>query len=751
MLHHDSMKISIIKNFIINYILLSIFIIIPIKLTAKSSYIFRTINCSDGLPDNYIRKITSDADGYIYIATNKGICRYNGQRITLVPDSVIKNNPKLNELTQPFSTTHVSSKTTLVDSKGNVWIYDPFGYGLECHNNGKRLFEKHIIKDLTEDPDGNIWVATNNSGIFILNTENYEYKNLTHDSSVHNSLPTNHTTCVYIDTVSSTVWIGTSQNGVAISSLYATDLEIYETDVKQNISCFSITSNNDILIGYDGGGLFRNNHKIDLPIDVITNILDDPTENIAYIATYGGGIYKLKGNIAEPLSGCGPNSLVAFSRQLYIDSENNLWIGTFSNGLIRRSNDGNILQFSSKDYPIGSDCIMGLEHYENSLYVASSAGVSKVNLSSLKFKHINKDNLNIKTFRIDKKGKPWIATETFILTPDNKKLPLAHTIAMIFDNDNNCWLTVDNGINVVMSSPVEKDNYKYYHIPTKIGINSNSFSKYAIYKKNDGNILAGLFSGYVEIRPNSILNLLKNTIDISSLYINNMPVPKSENLTINSDDSIKITLTTLNYVIPESGRFGYRLLPDSTIKNIDNAELILSKIPSGKYKLQLIEFNSGDITEININVRHSLVILIYIMIVLLVCALTGWLIYVKYIKKSHRHPSEEPSPTDKLFMEKLNQIIERESGNIDFSIEMFASQMGMSRSNLYKKVSQLTEMSPLEYLRDKRIEKGKKMLDDGHTFISQVAYSVGLSPKQFSKFFKEKFGCLPSEYIKPDK
>ncbi|MBO5456998.1 MAG: helix-turn-helix transcriptional regulator [Muribaculaceae bacterium] len=102
-------------------------------------------------------------------------------------------------------------------------------------------------------------------------------------------------------------------------------------------------------------------------------------------------------------------------------------------------------------------------------------------------------------------------------------------------------------------------------------------------------------------------------------------------------------------------------------------------------------------------------------------------------------------------MEKLNQIIERESGNIDFSIEMFASQMGMSRSNLYKKVSQLTEMSPLEYLRDKRIEKGKKMLDDGHTFISQVAYSVGLSPKQFSKFFKEKFGCLPSEYIKPDK
>lgn len=75
----------------------------------------------------------------------------------------------------------------------------------------------------------------------------------------------------------------------------------------------------------------------------------------------------------------------------------------------------------------------------------------------------------------------------------------------------------------------------------------------------------------------------------------------------------------------------------------------------------------------------------------------------------------------------------------------------MHRSNLYKKVSQLTGKSPLEFLREKRIEKGKQLLDEGHSHIGQVAYAVGLSPKQFSKFFKEKYGTLPSEYIKPAK
>ena len=46
--------------------------------------------------------------------------------------------------------------------------------------------------------------------------------------------------------------------------------------------------------------------------------------------------------------------------------------------------------------------------------------------------------------------------------------------------------------------------------------------------------------------------------------------------------------------------------------------------------------------------------------------------------------------------------------------------------------------------------KGRKLLEGSQMNISQISYQVGLSPKQFAKFFKEEFGYLPSEYKKKE-
>lgn len=744
----------VIKIFTFCFTILSILVSSHIGIMAKSQYIFRTINITDGLPDNYIRKIVADSAGYIYISTDKGICRYDGYRVTTVSDSSINRNSLLSELTRPYSTSHASTKSTLIDSKGNVWIYDPYGYGIQCDNGNKKLFEKCIIKDVAVDTEGKLWIATNNSGIFILNTDTFEYENLLHDSSNHSTLPTNHTTCVYIDSISSTVWVGTSKNGVAVASLHMPEVIVHKSEVRQEISCFSFTPDENVLIGYDGGGLFKSDYgKIDLPIDVITNLLYDEKENMTYIATYGKGIYILKGNRTDSLRNCGENSPVAFSRQLYKDSEGNLWIGTFSNGIIRRSPNGELQQFSSKNYPIGSNCIMGIEVFGDKLYVASSAAISTIDLPTLRIKRMNTpDSMSIRCFRVDMNGKPWIATEHYLLVPGNIRLPLAHTRAMIFDKNGNCWLTATDGMNVVLPPTSDNKNYRYYHFPANTDTKFNIFTKYAIYRKNNGNICAGMFGGYVEFNPESLLELCNSSLNISSININSSPVNISEKIIINSKDTISINLASLNYLIPNNGQFVYRLLPDTTIVPINNANLTLNNIPAGKYKLQLIEINSGDTEEIDVEVINSSSSVIYFMIIFGLLIVIG-ISYAFYFKHKHQNniSSETISLTDKLFIEKLNNTIEKELGNIDFTIEIFASEMGMSRSNLYKKVSQLTGNSPLEYLRIKRIERGKKMLDEGHSFISQVAYSVGLSPKQFSKFFKEQFGCLPSEYIKSSK
>ena len=47
-----------------------------------------------------------------------------------------------------------------------------------------------------------------------------------------------------------------------------------------------------------------------------------------------------------------------------------------------------------------------------------------------------------------------------------------------------------------------------------------------------------------------------------------------------------------------------------------------------------------------------------------------------------------------------------------------------------------------------RLKRGRKLLESSQLSVSQIAYQVGLSPKQFAKFFKEEFGQLPSEYKK---
>ncbi len=75
--------------------------------------------------------------------------------------------------------------------------------------------------------------------------------------------------------------------------------------------------------------------------------------------------------------------------------------------------------------------------------------------------------------------------------------------------------------------------------------------------------------------------------------------------------------------------------------------------------------------------------------------------------------------------------------------------MGMSRSQLHKRVMSLTGYSPLEYLRRYRLERSKQYLLESQMSVSEIAYLVGFnSPKLFSKYFKKLYGELPSQ-IKP--
>ncbi|MCU7552327.1 helix-turn-helix transcriptional regulator [Chitinophagaceae bacterium LB-8] len=71
----------------------------------------------------------------------------------------------------------------------------------------------------------------------------------------------------------------------------------------------------------------------------------------------------------------------------------------------------------------------------------------------------------------------------------------------------------------------------------------------------------------------------------------------------------------------------------------------------------------------------------------------------------------------------------------------------MSRVALYKKLLALTGRAPLEFIRSIRLKRAAQLLAKSGLTITEIAYEVGFNnPKIFSRYFKEEFKVLPSQY-----
>ncbi|NGM64560.1 hybrid sensor histidine kinase/response regulator transcription factor [Sphingobacterium sp. SGR-19] len=104
---------------------------------------------------------------------------------------------------------------------------------------------------------------------------------------------------------------------------------------------------------------------------------------------------------------------------------------------------------------------------------------------------------------------------------------------------------------------------------------------------------------------------------------------------------------------------------------------------------------------------------------------------------------------DEAFLREVIQIIENEMADTSFNIEVAVNAMAMGRTTFYKKLKSLTNMSPVEFIRDIRLKRAKQLLDTGELTVTEVAYKVGFnSSGYFSTCFKEMYQVSPSEYLK---
>lgn len=103
-------------------------------------------------------------------------------------------------------------------------------------------------------------------------------------------------------------------------------------------------------------------------------------------------------------------------------------------------------------------------------------------------------------------------------------------------------------------------------------------------------------------------------------------------------------------------------------------------------------------------------------------------------------------PTEEEFILTLLDITDKRLADEDFNVASICKDIGISRPQLYRRMTSLTGRAPNDFLRDLRLEKALALLQQRSKSISQVALEVGYSnPSYFSKCFAEKFGCLPSE------
>lgn len=108
-----------------------------------------------------------------------------------------------------------------------------------------------------------------------------------------------------------------------------------------------------------------------------------------------------------------------------------------------------------------------------------------------------------------------------------------------------------------------------------------------------------------------------------------------------------------------------------------------------------------------------------------------------------------PLSAEQGFLSQAADILESQLENPDLDVARFARQMGLSRSQLHRKLQGLTGQSTSEFIRSIRLRKAAVLLEEKTATVTEIAYQVGFNyPHHFSSCFKEMFGVSPTVFAR---
>ncbi|MBP7509759.1 MAG: hypothetical protein KA807_18245 [Prolixibacteraceae bacterium] len=446
---------------------------------------------SQSIGDNYINAILLDSKNNLWFGTKQGLSLYN-----FSDDSFLNFKPD----GRPYSLSGKDVMAIKEDHKGRIWVGNSLdGVDLVEKHDGSISF-KHIcdgnIIDLLPDSDDKLWLG-NGSGIGLsmidiseIPDSHVNIKRFKNDPLNQHSISENSIVCLFEDK-NKDIWIGTFGKGVNYYSKREKRFEAVEIIDK------SLNSNDN---------------------NIVNDFFEE--EKFFWIATEGGlvrldkqtGKYKHYSHNSEDVNSLAINSLF----DIYKDSRENLWIGSWAGGLHRYNyKSDNFTRFLPSEEPgsINSAYVFSIaEDKSHNLWVSTNGGGLNVfNYETETFTSYINDNENVCSIRdnyishflFDSEDNLYVSLYTKIdrLSKDREcftplKIPVNNeneffegsTIVIFEDSRKNMWYGTNQGL--LKYNPGDKIAKQYN---TKEGLKNNSIQ--SILEDNNGNLWIGTSKG----------------------------------------------------------------------------------------------------------------------------------------------------------------------------------------------------------------------------------------------------------------
>jgi diguanylate cyclase (GGDEF)-like protein len=513
---------------------------------------FDRFSVSEGLPSANIFKIIQDKKGFIWLATEEGVVRYDGYYFRVFKHEIGKSD----DISGNYITTMKE------DSRGYLWI-GTVGNGLnrfdptteefvhyKYDKNDLNSLSNDTVLAIEEDHLGNIWVGTNN-GLNRLSKRSHEIKRFHKSSSDKTGLTHNSIFAIFNDS-NNNLWIGTNGGGV---NKFISKTQTFVSFQHDNQNSNSISHNHiraiyedkrgNIWIGTYGGGLnqlklgkgqfihFKHdeNNIESLSSNNVWSIFQDSKNNL-WVGT-SNGLNKLgyKNNNVEryinnPVNehSLSHNSVTSFLE----DKQGNLWLATYGGGINRLNpltvHFDNVKLTDNPNYQFNTNKISAILEDQGDLWLGiEDEGLVKTSGRGLQVQHykakknssLDLTSNDINSLIKDHRGNIWIGTWrggvsrfnpktkefSHYLTDENKVDSLSsNNVLVVFeDSQNQLWIgTHDGGLNLFVE---ESDSFiRYLHnksLPSSISSNSVR----SIAEGKDGNLLIGTLVGVNIFNP----------------------------------------------------------------------------------------------------------------------------------------------------------------------------------------------------------------------------------------------------------